>query len=108
MKHKNFFIPTLPKIITFVLCFVIFYYLEIAIAGLLGIFWLYSYNRLPVPTGGDETPPNLLYTIQSEIRATTPAQFLLYVVLAILAYLCGCALVYFLNRPKLQKQAKEK
>ena len=44
MKDKNFFTPTLPKIIAFVLCFVLLYYVELDFEGILGIFLLSAHT----------------------------------------------------------------
>ena len=108
MKRKNFFAPTLPTTIAFFPCFVLLYCITTVLEGVFGITWFWLRPQLPDVISENAPPLTLLDSVLDTIRRSTPADYLLYVIIAVLAYLSACTIGYFIERPGGVKTGKEK
>jgi hypothetical protein len=120
MAKKNFFLPTIPKIIASLICFFVIYFsLPYTLGSCMPI--ISTSSHLPILTTENDTinPSSTPQSLQYSSVPCGKFSYLLetlgdkipyfyFLIPIILAYFCGSTIGYFLEKPRAKQQTKKK
>lgn len=104
MKKKNFFSPTVFKLIASLVAVVVFYWLITYLASSCGPETI---SMGALPTGNSAAPSTTLTPcggLTNFIGSLLQIPFFIYLASLVLGYVSGCAIGYYFDKPKKAKK----